>query len=71
MSEDCLSINVFRPAGLNATAKLPVMVWIYGGSFLSGSSTQYNPALLVAQSVRMVSNLNLILSPFYVQHSLI
>jgi len=28
-SEDCLSLNVWTPAN-GATAKLPVMVWIYG-----------------------------------------
>src|SRR5262249_28948296 len=37
MSEDCLTINVLRPAG--NTAKLPVMVWIYGGGFTAGASS--------------------------------
>lgn len=36
MSEDCLSINIWRPAG--ATKPLPVMVWIYGGGLTSGWS---------------------------------
>src|ERR1700735_1683381 len=31
MSEDCLSLNVWRPAGAKAGDHLPVMVWIYGG----------------------------------------
>ena len=35
MSEDCLTINVFRPSGVNINSSLPVMVWIYGGGFLS------------------------------------
>jgi carboxylesterase type B len=35
-SEDCLFLNVWRPAGA-ATSKLPVMVWIYGGGFMGGS----------------------------------
>lgn len=35
MSEDCLSLNVWTP-GLD-DARRPVMVWIHGGSFLSGS----------------------------------
>ena len=32
-SEDCLFINLWRPSGASSGAKLPVMVWIYGGGF--------------------------------------
>lgn len=40
-SEDCLYLNVWRPA--NSTARnLPVMVWIYGGGFVGGSSSSPN-----------------------------
>jgi para-nitrobenzyl esterase len=35
-SEDCLFLNVWRPAGGTAR-RLPVMVWIYGGGFVGGS----------------------------------
>lgn len=38
-SEDCLYLNVWRPANVAAKAKLPVMVWIYGGGFVGGSSS--------------------------------
>ena len=38
MSEDCLTLNVWRPAGAAVGAKLPVMVWIYGGAFIQGAS---------------------------------
>ena len=38
-SEDCLYLNVWKPAGVAASAKLPVMVWIYGGGFTGGSSS--------------------------------
>eukprot|EP01062_Namystynia_karyoxenos_P013058 TRINITY_DN146_c0_g4_i1.p1 TRINITY_DN146_c0_g4~~TRINITY_DN146_c0_g4_i1.p1 ORF type:complete len:628 (+),score=233.97 TRINITY_DN146_c0_g4_i1:84-1886(+) len=34
--EDCLYLNVFRPQGASPDAKLPVMVWIYGGAFVFG-----------------------------------
>ncbi|SDV48893.1 carboxylesterase/lipase family protein [Chitinasiproducens palmae] len=38
MSEDCLFINVWAPrSGLASTRKLPVLVWVYGGSFTSGN----------------------------------
>ena len=36
-SEDCLTLNVWTPNAA-AGAKLPVMVWIYGGSFIMGGS---------------------------------
>lgn len=36
-SEDCLFVNVWRPAGAAPGAKLPVMVWIHGGAFVFGS----------------------------------
>lgn len=35
MGEDCLALNIWRPAGAH---KLPVMVWIHGGAFVAGSS---------------------------------
>ncbi|KAJ7742577.1 extracellular triacylglycerol lipase precursor [Mycena metata] len=51
MSEDCLTINVLRPAGISANAKLPVMFWTYGGGFDEGASNIYNGTGIVAQSV--------------------
>ena len=40
-SEDCLYLNVWRPAD-PAARNLPVMVWIYGGGFMGGSSSSPN-----------------------------
>jgi para-nitrobenzyl esterase len=34
-SEDCLTINIFRPFEVND--RLPVMVWFHGGSFADGA----------------------------------
>lgn len=36
MSEDCLVLNLFTPS-VERTARLPVMVYLHGGSFASGS----------------------------------
>lgn len=38
-SEDCLFLNIWRPAAAKQGAKLPVMVWIYGGGFVGGGSS--------------------------------
>ena len=42
VSEDCLYLNVWT-AAKSPSAKLPVMVWIYGGAYTEGAgSTPYN-----------------------------
>ncbi|KAJ6483953.1 extracellular triacylglycerol lipase precursor [Mycena sanguinolenta] len=51
MSEDCLTINVLRPAGTSSDSKLPVMFWTYGGGFVGGQASTSNASLIVAQSV--------------------
>ncbi|HZZ32217.1 MAG TPA: carboxylesterase family protein [Phenylobacterium sp.] len=38
MSEDCLFLNVWRPTGARDD-KLPVMVWIHGGGWVNGASS--------------------------------
>lgn len=55
-SEDCLGLNVWTPAHSNA-AKMPVMVWIHGGGFQIGASSQsaYDGEALAAQGVVLVS----------------
>ncbi|KAK4046084.1 hypothetical protein OIV83_006364 [Microbotryomycetes sp. JL201] len=50
-SEDCLTINVQRPAGTTSKAKLPIMAFIYGGAFELGASATYDGSSIVRRSM--------------------
>ncbi len=52
-SEDCLYLNVFRPAG--GGGGLPVMVWIHGGAFRFGTASAYDPTEIVRRGVVVVT----------------
>lgn len=54
-SEDCLTVNVWRPR--HFAAPLPVMVWIHGGGFVNGgsSSAVYSGAGFARSGVILVS----------------
>jgi para-nitrobenzyl esterase len=56
MSEDCLYLNVWTPAA-SPRAKLPVMVWIFGGAYTegSGSSPHVEGDHLAAKGVIVVT----------------
>ncbi|KAH8880054.1 alpha/beta-hydrolase [Thozetella sp. PMI_491] len=51
--EDCLTVNVQRPAGVKAGDKLPVILWIFGGGFELGSTGMYDATGLVANAMSM------------------
>ncbi|QLA14766.1 carboxylesterase family protein [Desulfolutivibrio sulfoxidireducens] len=55
-SEDCLTLNVFAPVR-EVNGKLPVMVWIHGGGFTFGASSQpeYAGSELARQGVVAVT----------------
>ncbi len=55
VSEDCLTLNVFAPAGPHRA--LPVMVWIHGGGLVNGSSSAdlYDASALARQGVVVVT----------------
>jgi len=64
MSEDCLYLNVWTKAA-SAKAKLPVMLWIYGGAYTEGAgSSPYNSGEFLAQKDVVVVTLNYRLGPF-------
>uniref|UniRef100_A0A8C5LH97 Carboxylic ester hydrolase n=1 Tax=Jaculus jaculus TaxID=51337 RepID=A0A8C5LH97_JACJA len=47
-SEDCLYLNIYTPADLTKTSRLPVMVWIHGGGLVEGGAIAYNGLALSA-----------------------
>ncbi|KAK4051124.1 hypothetical protein OIO90_004865 [Microbotryomycetes sp. JL221] len=53
-SEDSFTVNVFAPRAIERDTKVPVMVWIYGGSLNNGSADRflYDPTELVRASER-------------------
>jgi len=66
VSEQCLTLNVFTPVAAlgNASARLSVLVWLYGGSLVEGSVASYGAienlvsgsggrAMLVAMNYRL------------------
>lgn len=52
-SEDCLILNVYKPKGLAPGKRVPVMFWLYGGTWMEGSIFQprINATQFVARSV--------------------
>ncbi|KAJ7127069.1 carboxylesterase [Mycena epipterygia] len=49
-SEDCLTLNVFRPNFQSGQEKLPVAVYIHGGAFNRGTAAMHDTASMVAWS---------------------
>lgn len=55
-SEDCLYLNIWTPA-TSPDEKIPVLVWIYGGGFSFGATSEpvYDGAALAKKGVVLVS----------------
>ncbi|PHH59445.1 hypothetical protein CDD80_1779 [Ophiocordyceps camponoti-rufipedis] len=45
--EDCLTLDVQRPAGVKRGDDLPVLFWIWGGAFAFGGSAMYDATSLL------------------------
>ena len=54
-SEDCLYLNLWKPAGAKPGAKLPVMVWIHGGAFVGGSGSGSSGQGFASQDVILMT----------------
>jgi acetylcholinesterase len=48
--EACLNFNVYRTPGVPLDKKLPVLVWIHGGSMYAGSYQSFDAAAFAASS---------------------
>jgi para-nitrobenzyl esterase len=57
-SENCLTLNVWTPARGRGADKRPVMVWIHGGGFVTGSSDIYHSRSLAAKGHIIVVTIN-------------
>ena len=52
-NEDCLYLNVFTP-NLDPSARLPVIVWIYGGGNVDGETPGYDGSKMAADGKTVV-----------------
>ncbi|KAL0569342.1 hypothetical protein V5O48_012624 [Marasmius crinis-equi] len=51
VTEDCLTLNIFRPMKISSGEKLPVLFWIHGGGWLVGSGGRYNGSSLISRGI--------------------
>jgi para-nitrobenzyl esterase len=61
-SEDCLFLNVVTPSGTDKPR--PVLFWIHGGAFVTGSANEYDGSVLADQGDVVVVTVNFRLGAF-------
>lgn len=54
-SEDCLYLNIYRPAAARFGSLIPVLVFIHGGSNLDGAGSDLDPSAMVARGIIVVT----------------
>lgn len=58
-NEDCLFLNVYVPGGsVSSHNNLPVMVFFYGGAFVDGEGSLYDPTAMATQGNVIVVTVN-------------
>ena len=58
-NEDCLFLNVYVPgSGVSSRNNLPVMVFFYGGAFVDGEGSIYDPSNMAVQGDVIVVTIN-------------
>ncbi|KAK7100340.1 carboxylesterase 5A-like [Littorina saxatilis] len=55
LSEDCLYLNVYAPQRPSDASLLPVMFWIHGGAYKTGTAASYNGTELASKGVVVVT----------------
>jgi para-nitrobenzyl esterase len=58
VSEDCLYLDVYRPAGTKPGAKLPVLVWYHGGGWTQGTGVIYGGQTMASLTHSIVISTN-------------
>jgi carboxylesterase type B len=58
VTEDCLFLDVVRPAGTRPGERRPVYFWIHGGSFVLGSAEPYDGTQLARETGAVVVSIN-------------
>ncbi|XP_026749534.1 acetylcholinesterase-like [Galleria mellonella] len=62
---NCLYLNVYVPNSASSQNRLPVMIWVHGGAFMTGSGKKsaFGPKFLVKQNIILVT-INYRLGPY-------
>ncbi|KAJ7748213.1 carotenoid ester lipase precursor [Mycena maculata] len=52
-AEDCLTLNIIKPATATPTSELPVVLWLFAGGFEFGTPARYDGVPIVQRSIAM------------------